>query len=376
MIKIEPYYNRKTDGSRLYNEYLSIVADVVPFYREDVLPAPEVGELDKPRKRTDYYRKTLNRFHVKDESDLIGQKRADAILAKRLIEKYSRPLYEYLYEGCSDDGHVNRFNLNSLLTVKLQNGQVPSEPQFIITGKSQLLLENVFRYDAFSRHPNIYSYVQSIGVEVCPYCNRQFTTTFISGDNKGRPQLDHFRARSVYPYLAISINNLVPCCSVCNLLKRDDDSDKIYPYGEGMDNDCCFETVMTSDKIVAVLTGARISPSEFEIILKNKLDPDSSRGKRIENSVKTFALNELYKAHKGYVSDLYFQRYILTDDIIHDLFIQFPSAFKSEEEIRSALLLMSIERKSWGDRPLAKLTHDIEVEIDSIYTAYKKVKKV
>ena len=143
-----------------------------------------------------------------------------------------------------------------------------------------------------------------------------------------------------------------------------------------MDNDCCFETVMTSDKIVAVLTGARISPSEFELILKNKLDPDSSRGKRIENSVKTFALNELYKAHKGYVSDLYFQRYILTDDIIHDIYIQFSSAFTSEEEIRSALLLMSIERKSWGDRPLAKLTHDIEVEIDSIYTAYKKTKKL
>ena len=94
---------------------------------------------------------------------------------------------------------------------------------------------------------------------------------------------------------------------------------------------------------------------------------NAEKRERIQNSINQLALTELYQSHKGYVSDLYFQRYILTDDFIHDLFLQFPDLFSSEEEIRAAFLAVNTDHDHWGERPLTKLTHDIEKEIDEIF---------
>lgn len=57
----------------------------------------------------------------------------------------------------------------------------------------------------------------ALGVDVCPYCNRNrirpFTknkVTHVTGE------LDHFYCKEKYPYLALTRENLVPSCSVCN----------------------------------------------------------------------------------------------------------------------------------------------------------------
>lgn len=59
--------------------------------------------------------------------------------------------------------------------------------------------------------------VKSSGILVCPYCNRNYINV---RDTKMGGQLDHFYSRSSYPFLAISLYNLVPSCSVCNNIKR------------------------------------------------------------------------------------------------------------------------------------------------------------
>lgn len=76
--------------------------------------------------------------------------------------------------------------------------------------------------------------LQLMDVPVCPYCNRQYTFTLASG--KSRPQMDHYYPRDLYPYLAVSLYNLVPCCAVCNTAKGPLDTMKdpiLYPYDEG-----------------------------------------------------------------------------------------------------------------------------------------------
>lgn len=375
MIKLRPYYERG-DGEQMLSDYLKIVADVVPFFRDDVLDGLSAGTLGKPRPRTKAYQALLSAQcpWLRDGTDEDGRKRVDAKLAEHLIVEYSDELHDYLYKDCSGDGHVNRDRLRELLTLRLNGdgvpGQIPKPLVFPSKGDGSLLLAHVFRYEAFSQHSDLYDFVKRIGAEVCPYCNRLFTTTVTAKKHRTRPQLDHFKNKHAYPYLALSINNLVPSCGVCNLLKHDDNSELFYPYGEGIDDAYSFKTTIPDQRITEVLTGTQIAPNMFDLELTTDLpDPADPKAKRIQDSIDQFALKPLYDSHKQYVADMYFQRYVLTDELIHDLWIQFSGSklFKSEEEIRAALLATYIQQERWGERPLSKLTHDIHKEIEELY---------
>ena len=344
MIKIKPYYRLGSKGEDMLKMYLRMVADVVPFPTEDVLYDDAEGI----------------RLSVKKQ-----EKRVKG--AEMLIRDYSKKLHEYLYGGCKD-GHVNPEKLRDLLTFTMPEGRLPERLVFKDCDKerSKQLRQNVFRYNAFSRHKDMYTLVQSFGVEVCPYCNRQFTTTVDSEKKRSRPQLDHFKNKSDYPYLALSINNLIPSCAVCNLLKHEKDAEMVYPYEEAFGDDYVFSMKLSDDQLTPVMTGAIIAPEHFEIKLKSGERGNHALEQKIEASMQVLALEELYQSHRHYVAALVFQRYIITDAMIDDLYSQFGERlFESRDEIRMALTLMNTQPEHWGERPLAKLTHDIQREFDS-----------
>lgn len=64
--------------------------------------------------------------------------------------------------------------------------------------------------------------VKSLGLRTCPYCNRAFIGTE-EKENLG-VQLDHFYSKSIYPFFAVSLYNLIPCCSYCNRIKGNRDA--------------------------------------------------------------------------------------------------------------------------------------------------------
>lgn len=60
-----------------------------------------------------------------------------------------------------------------------------------------------------------------MNLEYCPYCGNEevLYTKFthpVNGETLLKPELDHFLPKSVYPFLAVSIFNLIPCCTTCN----------------------------------------------------------------------------------------------------------------------------------------------------------------
>ena len=80
---------------------------------------------------------------------------------------------------------------------------------------------------------------------------------------------------------------------------------------------------------------------------------------------------------------MYFQRYVNTDEFLMDRVEQFPELFRpigdtggkplekekkeaAFQELKRAIFLMDYTPEAWGDRPLAKLTHDIEKEIEEL----------
>lgn len=89
-------------------------------------------------------------------------------------------------------------------------------------GAAVLLVEKCFDYDKFALKSTswcAYQLVDAIGARVCPYCQLHHINYHMPSGKKSfslRPPLDHFLPRSNYPYLAVSLGNLVPCCSQCN----------------------------------------------------------------------------------------------------------------------------------------------------------------
>ncbi|WP_411850225.1 hypothetical protein ACLB90_15095 [Stenotrophomonas sp. LGBM10] len=87
---------------------------------------------------------------------------------------------------------------------------------------------------------------------ICPYCQQAYAFTLHVDEEKVfRPTLDHYYAKSIYPYLAVSLYNLVPSCYTCNsALKRDldflDDA-HLHPFEDREDIQFTVDPVSLMD---------------------------------------------------------------------------------------------------------------------------------
>jgi hypothetical protein len=63
---------------------------------------------------------------------------------------------------------------------------------------------------------NAYDLAQKLKVNVCSYCNRNYTFTIRNKSSKStRPDFDHFYDKGTHPILALSFYNLIPSCILC-----------------------------------------------------------------------------------------------------------------------------------------------------------------
>ena len=379
MIKIVPYYEHK-NRDQIINLYLNMIAYVMPFYPEDVFPegkfrwketwvdsgqfASVTGKHTRSRKNN--YLSILRKYGIKERGNENRKKRAenDALLAKRIIHRNSEKLYEFLYKGIGEECvHVNSENLYELLTIPMNKLHTAHHNlNFKITDPDKELLSHVFRYDVFaSKKEEISELLELLGVEVCPYCNRIFITTLGKKENSLRAQIDHYKSKSKYPHLALSIMNMIPACGQCNYIKSDKDIPVLYPYAEEMGDSWVFETQPQGS--IMYLTGNQTEKDKFIIAGKRQNEQEKGYMKRLKNSLEVFKLEDLYNSHKEYVLDLYRQRYFFGEDYLQSLCDSFPELFHDLADVKNMLYLSDIRKENWGKRPLSKLTHDIDEEI-------------
>lgn len=82
-------------------------------------------------------------------------------------------------------------------------------------------------------------------VKYCPYCNSETLYAFEWIDDKGNRRLsksafDHYFPRARYPYLGLSLYNLIPSCTRCNSSLKGDFGDSLvstaHPFGDDLDS--------------------------------------------------------------------------------------------------------------------------------------------
>lgn len=274
--------------------------------------------------------------------------------------RHFRQLAQYLYD---DMGKPNIANVKALLLADRKRMEMFARQFGPFTLKeSNKLLDKVFRYTNFSNRKVVNEILREMEVPVCPYCNRLYIT--VLKRKKVRPQLDHFFPKSRYPYLALCLYNLIPSCSVCNQAKSDLDSlyePLLYPYEEEFGEDVVFALKLKNqDDFVQKMRG---DSSKIQV----HIDRSSSKLKpKVDQQVERLHLTELYNKHGDYIADILKSYHINTEARVMELLQCFPDLFTTREEVRSLMFMSDISRERWGRRPLAKLTHDICLELDNL----------
>lgn len=224
-------------------------------------------------------------------------------------------------------------------------------------------IENEFvnLFKNFSNRNWAVDFLKLINVRVCPYCNRAYTFTVYEKTmgRKSKAELDHYFPKNLYPYMAISIFNIVPSCSLCNKGKSNnyvtiDAQNILYLYEEGFDNKINF--TLSSKNFNYIFDLSR----EFSIKLKSSSNKYSSIIKSYNDA---FKIDHLYSMHSDYVQEIIQKAIVYNDIMIKEIYTQYPNLFESEEEVKQMILGNYTKMENLGRRPLAKLTKDIWSEL-------------
>lgn len=223
-------------------------------------------------------------------------------------------------------------------------------------------------YEVF-RNKWAVEFIEDLNIKVCPFCNREYIFKFedkINGMPRIIASLDHYYDKDTYPFLSVSIFNLIPCCHICNSkfkhTKNFYDKKHLHPYEDSFNEKAkfsqFFNDLTEENKKFSLLSKERIS-----LTLKPLNDKDIAT----QNTIDTFRLETLYQEHKDIVLELIQKREIYPDSYIDDLFHQYEGTlFKNREDVLRHITGGYIEDKDINKRPLSKLIKDISEELDLI----------
>ncbi len=208
-----------------------------------------------------------------------------------------------------------------------------------------------------------YELVKLLNIKVCLYCNRNFIVNY--DIDKTTVELDHFFPKSKYPYLAISLYNLIPVCHTCNHIKKEKIL-KVHPFEESLNKSFIFE--YNGIKSSEILNKKRQGFFDINRI-KSSIKTVNSKIEIANNDEWDYIdyIKKLYEEHKDIISELLQKRVIYSDDYIDELLKKYKGRlFKNKEDLLRLITCGYIEDKDIIKRPLSKLIKDISEQLKFI----------
>lgn len=202
---------------------------------------------------------------------------------------------------------------------------------------------------------NAYDLAQKLNINVCPYCNRNYTFTIKDKNAKStRPDFDHFYNKDTYPILALSFYNLIPSCILCNSRLKSrakfSTSTHLHPYQESFNDYAKFKLHIEKSSFYYDENG-------FEVKIETK-EP------RAQKIIDDFALQTLYNEHKDIVLELIQKAEIYNESYVDELFNRYEGTlFKNREDLMRLVTCGYVNDEDLHKRPLSKLIKDISEEL-------------
>jgi len=268
--------------------------------------------------------------------------------------KYNSIISYFSYNGQLDDSKIKQILTGNISVLKEAIKEIGILDNDEVVGEFNKLYNN-FTSRVFGK-----GWAEKIGVKICPYCNRSYVFT-LKGENV-RPQYDHFFPKSKYPYLALSMYNLVPCCSICNSAKSDENTydalnneeTYIYPFRDEYGNQINFR--LAGQNKLVLWTG---NANEYNITIVENSGVDEKLLTRCKKTIKDLRLEKLYNKHNDYIRDIIYKAYVYNDEYFSGLVKNFPMLFSNEHDAKNFTYMNYLDEENWDKRILSKLTHDI-----------------
>ena len=202
-----------------------------------------------------------------------------------------------------------------------------------------------------------------LNIKVCPYCNHNFTLYIdILGKTnmKGLFQFDHFYDKSDYPYLSMSLYNLIPSCSSCNHQKRTTQLDIRYnPYFKAISEEFHFMVVDSFQ-----LRSGRKGADKIDI----KIERNVSR-QGVDELQNDLHLEEQYGRHKDIVQEIYDKAY--NETYYRNMLTCIPD--EDREKLLNQWLGIPLDKNDIDKRPLTKFCQDVLKQARREYGRGKKI---
>lgn len=224
-------------------------------------------------------------------------------------------------------------------------------------------------------HWDGYSLAKALDIRTCPYCNRMYTMTVILPPAKGvkpgiakitRPEFDHFYNRARYPFLSLSLYNLVPSCNICNSTLKGDQEMSIkthcHPYMEG------YEHVISFATGIDVKDYMEKNDIEIPIILNAEAGADPDHLDRAIATHKIFRIGDIYPAHADIAEEIFKKATEDSKKLIAGYWNEQSEAknylFDTKEDLYRHFIGNFISRDEFYKRPMAKFQFDIVKETE------------
>ena len=215
------------------------------------------------------------------------------------------------------------------------------------TFKEKLLY--AFGYNSY-RQGALVKLASYLNVKTCPYCNLHYTLSIkdFNAQNKkvlmAKMQFDHYFDKATYPFLSMSLYNLIPSCPICNQGK----SQRLLPlafqpYYADIYKTFKFEVVDPLPLYIAS-TDDRV---------ELKLVPQARVG--IEKYDRTFHIKTLYERHKDVVQEEFAKAYL-------NNYYGYPKNFDfiTDQNLRGRLIYGHYhDKKDINERPMTKFKQDL-----------------
>lgn len=208
--------------------------------------------------------------------------------------------------------------------------------------------ESIFDYNGFrTRYRN--QVLAALGISVCPYCNRQYISSW-GNDQNSTADIDHFYNKDRFPFLALSLFNFVPSCQICNSRFKQSEDFYIAPH--------------VNPHSTSFGQNARFEIGNIQSVMDLGVVPELKLYVRpgfpaIDNSVRTFHIEDLYQNHRDYAREIAKKAVIFGRSQLEEYYNQYEGLFESIDELNRTVYGNYLAEEDQGKRPLSKLTQDL-----------------
>lgn len=383
MISIRECSNNWQNIKKIHSSYINVyVKNRINFYI-DVFNYLEILEVKKNTRKITVNNKINKigrkyRFHWKHTVTLINQllpknepitKVTDYYILK-YTDKFIPEAIEI--DDCLDCLHYLREVIDNLVNLSFPIDRREYMLDKLITSPISFLLNSIIDYEAFSKGAlavdwNAYELTKKLNLKTCVYCNRNYTFT-VMRSNKGvtRPEIDHFYDKARNPLLALTFENLIPSCSICNRdLKSTADfvsaNSIINPYEENE-----FHKAMKFRHYPRTYEAAVGLSDEIDFKVINCEEPKTNRYEQVDYQIQLFEYKDIYSHHADYIEELILKKWVSNNDYMMLLMELYEDFNLSKEEAYRIAFGNFLKETDFSKRPLAKMIKDIAEQLGLI----------